>query len=109
MAAEKLQEYIDSVDELQKAYSKVQKYSELIEEVAYWLKKSPYKMTVSGVQVSFVVTGDREYSLSGNDWPSAKQLAEVLSDYVAKREKVMRLYSSLSDAQRSSVKPPPEI
>lgn len=109
MEAEKLQEYIEAVDELQKAYLKVREYGSTIGDVARYLNNYPYKMIVSNVQVNFVIPEEREYSLDGNTWPSAKQLAEVLSDYVAKRDKVKRLYSSLSDAQRSSVKPPPEI
>jgi hypothetical protein len=109
MSAEKLQEYIDSIDELQKAYSKVKEYGAIIGDVSRCLITSPYKMTVSNVKVSFPLTADREYSLNADNWPSAQQLAEVLSDYISKREKVKRLYSSLSEAQRNSVKPPPDI
>lgn len=109
MAVEKLQEYIDSVDELEKAYLKVRGYGEIIGDTARYLNNFPYKMTVSNVQVSFVVSEKREYTLDGNNWPSAKQLAEALSDYVSKRKRVKQLYSSLSEAQRSSMKPPRDI
>lgn len=109
MAAEKLQEYIDSVEQLKEAYKKVKKLKEMIDEPYRYLVTQPYKMTVSNVNVSFIVTGDREYTLNGDNWPTAKQLAEVLSDYVSKREKVKTLYQSLSVAQKDMVKPPPEI
>jgi len=109
MAVEKLQEYVDSVDELQKAYSKVREYGAIVGDVARCLNNFPFKMTVSNVQVSFVVTGEGEYHLDGNNWPSAKQLAEVLSDYISKRERAKNLYASLSSAQKQSVKPPPDI
>jgi len=65
MSVEKLQEYIDSVDELQKAYSKVREYGTTIGDVARYLNNFPYKMTVSNVQVSFVVSGEREYTQWG--------------------------------------------
>lgn len=109
MSVEKLQEYINSVDELQKAYSEVRKYGAIIGDVGKYLNNYPYKMTISNVQISFPITADREYSLNGDDWPSAKQLAEALADYIRKRERVNELYYSLSDAQRDSVKPPPKI
>lgn len=109
MAVDKLQEYINSIDELKKAYSKVQKYGAIIGEVAKYINRFPYKMTVSNVQVSFVISEEREYTLNGDNWPSAKQLAEVLSDYIQKRNKTKTLYQSLSGAQRDSVKPPPDI
>ena len=109
MSVEKLQEYIDSVEQLQQAYAKVRKLKEAIDEPYRYLVTQPYKMTVSGVDVSFVVTGDREYTLNGKDWPTAKQLGEVLSYYIKKREQVAFLYQSLSQAQRDSVVPPPKI
>jgi hypothetical protein len=109
MAVEKLQEYIDSVDELQKAYSEVRKHGELIADVGRYLNNYPYKMIVSNVQVSFVATGEREFDLNAAKWPSAKQIAETLSDYIKKRDRVKNLYQSLSSAQREQVKPPPEL
>ena len=109
MAAEKLQEYIDSVEQLQQAHSRVQKLSKPIGEVFRYLSLYPYKMTVSNANVNFVVTAEREYALNSDEWPSAKQLAEVLSDYINKRVRMQHLYESLSGTQRQSVKPPPEI
>ena len=47
MAVGKLQEYIDSVDELQKAYSKVREYDATIGDVGrYQLKGQRPKKTV---------------------------------------------------------------
>ncbi len=109
MAVEKLQEYIDSVDQLEKAYSKVKTISEPIGETYRYLSLYPYKMTVSNVNVPFTVTSDREYTLNGDNWPTAKQLGEALSDYIKKRERVKTLYQSLSGPQKGTVKPPPEI
>ncbi|MCJ7514928.1 MAG: hypothetical protein MUO89_03015 [Dehalococcoidia bacterium] len=109
MAVEKLQEYIDSVDELQKAYLEVRKQGELIADVGRYLNNFPYKMIVSNVQVSFVATGERAFDLNADKWPSAKQVAETLSDYIKKRDKARNLYQSLSTAQREQIKPHPEI
>jgi hypothetical protein len=109
MAAEKLQEYINSVDELQKAYSEVRKLGEIIANVGRYLNNFPYKMNVSNVPVKFVLSEDVEYRMNGDSWPSAKKLAEILSDYINKRHQVQRLYASLSDAQRNTVKPPSDI
>jgi hypothetical protein len=108
MEVEKLQEYIDSVDELQKAYSGVRKQGELIAYVGRYLNNFPYKMIVSNAQVSFVA-GEREFDLNADKWPSAKQLAETLSDYTKKRVRARNLYQSLSKAQREQIKPHPEI
>ncbi len=71
MAVEKLQEYVEAVDELQRSYSKVRGYGDIVGEVARHLNNAPYKMNVSNVKVGFAVTADREYTLNGNDWPSA--------------------------------------
>ncbi|MBA7595054.1 hypothetical protein ES703_02013 [subsurface metagenome] len=109
MATEKLQEYIDSVEQLQQAYAQVRRLKEAIDEPYRYLVTQPYKMTVSNVNVQFVVTGDREYTLNGDNWPTAKQIAEVLSDYISKRDKAKTLYQSLSGAQKGTVKPPPDI
>jgi len=109
MATEKLQEYIDSVEQLQQAYSRVKTLSEPIGETYRYLSLYPYKVTVSNVKTSFAVTPDREYTLNANDWPTAQQLAEVLSDYISKRERTKTLYATLTVAQRETVKPPPEI
>ena len=109
MAVEKLQEYIDSVADLESSYAKVIELREIVGTVSRYLITAPYKMTVSNVGVSFTVTSDREYTLNGDKWPSAKQIAEILSDYISKRGKTKMLYSSLSGTQRSSVKPPPEM
>ncbi len=109
MAVEKLQNYIDSVDELQKAHSAVKQYGTIIGEVSRYLNSYPHRMTISNAQVSFEVTSERDYVLDGDKWPSAKQLAVTLSDYIQKREKVKQLYDSLDEAQRGSVKAPPEI
>lgn len=107
--AEKLQEYLNSVGELEKARSKVRKYGEQLTEVARALNNHPHKVTVSNAQVMFPITEDREYVLNANDWPSAKQLAEVLSDYIQKRTKASKLYSSLTEAQKAQLKPHPDI
>ena len=109
MSAEKLQEYIDSVEQLKQAYAQVRRLKEAIDEPYRYLVTQPYKMAVSKVDVSFATTSDREYTLDGDSWPTAKQLGEVLSDYIKKRERVAFLYQSLSQAQRDSVKPPPKI
>ncbi len=66
-------------------------------------------MTVSNVQVAFTATADREYTLTGDKWPSAKQLAEALSDYIKKRTQSRRLYNALTFAQRDPLKPHPDI
>lgn len=109
MSVEKLQEYIDSVAELEKSYSSVIKYRDIVGIVSRYLITQPYKMTVSNVQVSFVATGEREYTLNGDEWPTAKKLAEVLADYIGRRNKTKMLYSSLSESQKQTVKPPPDI
>ncbi len=108
MAADKLQEYIDSVEQQKQAYEQVQKLKSAIDETYRYLVTEPYKMTVSKVNVQFVVTSDREYTLNGDTWPTAKQIAETLSDYISKRDRAKTLYQSLSGSQQSMVKPPPE-
>ena len=109
MAVEKLQGYIDAVEELKRAYAKVREYGATIMDVARYINNWPYKMFISGVKTNFVITGDREYSLRAQDWPSAEQLAEVLSDYIKKRDKAQTLYYGLSDAQRDAMPPHPDI
>ena len=106
---EQLQAYIDSVDALQKAYFLVREYGDLIADVGRYLNNYPYKMIVTNAQVDFTMTGNREFTLNADKWPSAKKLAEVLSDYIKKRDRARILYQSLSPAQKGQMKPHPEI
>ena len=94
---------------LYKAYSNVRDYGKLIAEVSRYLNNSPYKMTISDVDVSFPIVGEREYTLNGKIWPTAQQLAKVLTDYLSKRVKAKHLYDSLSDSQRQTIEPHPDI
>ena len=109
MTLEKLQGYIDSKEELQKAYFKLREYGTIIGDVQRYINNCPYKMTVSNVDVGFTMTAEREYVLDGNKWPAAKQIAEALADYLAKRIKSKRLYDFLSAAQRQTIQPHPNI
>ena len=109
MSVEKLQEYIDSLEELKKAYTKVREYGGTISDTGRYLNNFPYKMTVSNVQVGFQIVAEREYTLNGDDWPTAKQLAEALSDYISKRSKSKTLYQSLTEPQRGTIQPHPDI
>ncbi len=106
---EKLQKYIDATNELRESYNKVRDYGILIADVARYLNNFPYKMIVSGVNVGFPIIPEREYGLGGNDWPTAKQLAEILADYLHKRVRAKKLYDSLSNAQRQTIQPHPDI
>ncbi|MFC2067934.1 hypothetical protein ACFLTP_02850 [Chloroflexota bacterium] len=109
MVLEKLKEYINAKDELQKAYGIVCDYGMLIGEVSKYLNQFPFKITISNVGIPFPRVGRREYTLSGNDWPTAKQLAEVLADYLNKRTRAKHLYDGLLDAQRQTLQPHPDI
>lgn len=106
---EKLQEYIDAKDALMKAYSVVREYGQIISDIDRYINRVPYKISVSNVGVNFPVTAEREFVLNGNNWPTAKQLAEALSDYLNKRIKAKHLYDSLSASQRGTIQPHPDI
>ena len=107
MSSQKLQEYIDSLNDLKNASTEVENYGKIIAIVGRYLNTSPYKMTVSNVE--FPATAESEYSLNQASWPSAQKLGETLADYVRKRDRVSSLYYSLTDAQRETLKRPPDI
>ena len=109
MGVEKLQAYIDAVTEAEKSRAKVSEYGKTVANVAGYLNNFPYKMTVANAETSFVITADREFTLNADEWPSAKQLAQVLSDYIQKRDTVKTLYGSLSDEQKSQIKRSPDM
>jgi len=46
-------------------------------------------------------------TLNANNWPSAKQIAEALSNLHQKRHQVENIWQSLSDADKDIVNPPP--
>lgn len=106
---EKLQEYIEAKGALEKAYTLVRNYGQIIGDVERYINCYPYKMTMSNTGVSFIVAEEREYTLNGDEWPTAKQLATALSDYLNKRIKARHLYDSLSDSQKSTIQPHPNI
>jgi len=106
---EELQEYIGAKEILEKAYALVRKYGQIISDIDRYINRVPYEISVSNAGVSFPTIAESEFILNGNDWPTAKQLAEVLSDYINKRVKAKHLYDSLSAAQRGTIQPHPDI
>ena len=108
MSVEKLQEYLESVNQLQIAYDKVREYGELIANTGRYMNNQPYKMTVSNCEVGFPFIA-HEFSLDAKNWPSAKQIAEALSDYITKRIDSRRLYDSIPLSHRNTLKEHPNI
>lgn len=101
--------YSASIEELNRAKAKVQQIQEIIASVLGALHK-PFEFMVSNVDVGFPpeVAMTQVPTLNANDWPSAKQIAEAISNLHDKQRKAEHAYRSLSKADQQIVSPPPD-
>jgi diacylglycerol kinase family enzyme len=107
MAEDPIRKYSESNDELEKARTKVQKVQAIIVEVGQALNY-PYQFVISNVGVGFpaeVTHSSMAKSLNANEWPTAKQIAEVIADLHQRRQHLESAWHSLSDADKNIVKP----
>lgn len=109
MAEDPIRQYSEATRELDGSIAKVRELSSYIAGVGSLLAENPYRLMVSNVKdvkVGFppevaMVSGIP--SLDGNRWPTAGQIAEVLSDLHQKRKAARNAWHSLSKADREIV------
>ena len=100
--------YLDAKAKLDSAEKAVTNLVSCLDQVVNALRKDPWSFSVSNVKVSFpteAVMGG--YSLNGDEWPSAQQIAETLATLHQARKEVTSAWASLSPADRSNLPPPP--
>lgn len=109
MQEDPIRRYSEAIDELSKTTEKVRAIQDLIGEVHNALRQ-PYEFMVSNVDVGFppevAMVGDIP-TLNADNWPTAKQIAEALSDLHKKRHQVEIIWHSLSNTDKNIVNPPP--
>jgi len=110
MSEDPIRKYSDAIGELNKATAQVLAIASIIRDVAHAINTNPYQLMVSNVDIGFppeVAMARGIPSLNADNWPSAKQIAEALSNLHQKRHEVDNLWHSLSDADKNIVSPPP--
>lgn len=65
-----------------------------------------FSNTGQGLPIEAMMARD-SISADGNDWPSARQIMESLSQWHAAKNDVINTWSSLNADQRSALQPPP--
>jgi hypothetical protein len=101
--------FSNTCDEYDKATEKINNLSSIILKVGTQLQRKPYGFSVSNCGVGFpaeVTFSSSVYSLNANEWPTAKTIAEALSDLHKKRKGVENAWYKLSDADKKVVKAP---
>lgn len=115
MAEDPIRKYSDATAELNSSYSKIRSLGEIIADVGWSLRNKPYGLMVSNLKPNLKVGFPPEValregvpSLNANNWPSAQDIAQALSDLRKARHQVDNLWGSLSATDKQLVSPPPE-
>ncbi len=105
-----IDDYRKSLDHVQNAERQVGKPIESIQPIGDRLNSwKQYSVSNVGVLFPSEVTYDRSRgSLNGNDWPSAKQMAETLSNWHTAWHAARNAYRRIPEDQRKVVQPLPE-
>ena len=106
MADEPIRTYINAKGELSEALSKVNELQTIIGVVNTALKEHPYSFRVSGV--AFPASVPIQHGLNPDDWPSAKQIGEVLVALHKAHDRADSIWASLSKADQQELSPPPK-
>ena len=108
MAEEPIRVYSKANGELDQANNDLDKIRSLIQHVGQQLAVNPLSFSVSNAGVDFPaeVIMSHNPSLNANDWPSAKQIGEVLSNLHTKRKAVEDVWRRLSIEDKKIVRPP---
>lgn len=106
MVEDPIRTYIDAKGELDKALSKVHELQSIIGLVNTALKEHPYAFRVSGV--TFPASVPIQRGLNPDDWPSAKQIGEVLANLHKAHDRAELIWASLSKADQQELSPPPK-
>ncbi len=101
-------QYLDAKAKLDSAEKAVTNLISYLDQVVNALRKDRWSFSVSNVNVSLpdeaVASG---YSLNGDEWPSAQQIAETLAALHQARKKATSAWAILSPADQSNLPPPP--
>lgn len=108
MAGDSVRKYLDAKADLDRAKQEINDITKLIAEVGDALKRDPWSLMVSNVDVGFPpeVAMGGSYILDANRWPTVRQLAELLSAMHNARHGAVSAWASLSKSDRENVTPP---
>jgi hypothetical protein len=109
MAEKPLAEYQEALRVHERAEREAERIVGIIMDIATRLRNWK-QVHVSNVGVNFPVevTATRSPEINGNAWPTARQLAEALSQYHSTLHEVGNAYRRIPENQRGVVQPPPE-
>ena len=109
MSPDPIGTYKDAREQLDEAYAKVQRLRRIVTEVGQFLQH-PYEFMISGTDVSFPSELGlvRTPTLSADEWPSAKQIAQGLVSLHQKYRIAQNAWSNLSQSDRAMVEKLPD-
>ncbi len=86
MPEDPIRKYSSLCEEFEAAYKRIRDFGDVTQEVARRLNNKPHVFMISNVSVGFPIElslSPKVFSLDGNRWPSAKDIAEAHLDSTA--------------------------
>jgi hypothetical protein len=109
MSPDPIANYKDAKEQLDEANAKVIRLRRIVTEVSQFLQH-PYEFMISGTDVNFPSELGlvRTPTLSADEWPSAKQMAQSLVALHQKYRIAQNAWSNLSQSDRAMVEKLPD-
>jgi len=106
MAIDPITEYQTATENFERARNKAEQMVRAITDAANTLRNWQ-AVTVSNVNISFPAGLVAARSINAKEWPTAEQLAQVLSSYHSTLHEAGNAYRRVPENQRKVVQPPP--
>jgi hypothetical protein len=105
MSTNSIQDYQESLRKLEAARNKVERFVVEIKNGANSLLAWD-QVVISNVQVGFPPEA-QVHSINADNWPTAQQLAEALSEWHKANHAVQNAWQAIPKADRTGLQPPP--
>ncbi len=109
MSEDPIRRYSDAVKEFDNAYRRIREIGTIVSDVSHYLNNKPHTFTISNIDVNFptdIGLARDVFTLDAKNWPSAKEIAEAIVDLYNKRERLKKVWDSLSTTDKSLVNAP---
>jgi len=112
MSEDPVRKYLDGKAKLDKALSEVQKLASVVEPIGSALRRDPWHLIVSNIDVGFpaevsLVSGIP--TLNAQQWPNAKQIAETLAAMHHAQHEVSNLWATVPTKDKGNLTPPKQV
>ncbi len=108
MSEDPVRKYLDAKRELDTVYAQIQRLQQVVGEVHSGLHR-PFTFVVTNAGVNFPREAEsaKLAALDANDWPSAREIAEVMAALYQTYKNVETYWKAIPEADRRNITPPP--